>query len=324
MESDLVSRLRSQARENPRKIILPEMEDERMQKAAEIIEREGIAHLIKLSRDNLDPEKVARYTEKFYEMRKHKGITLESARAYMENPLFYAAMEVREGNADGFVAGAVNTTADVVRAVLYCIGLAPRARVICGAFFMVIPDCPYGENGVLVFADCAVVPNPNEKQLAHIGVSTARLTKEVMGVEPRVAFLSYSSKGSAEGPEIDKVRKAVSLAKDIAPELLIDGELQVDAALIPEVAQHKVKDSPVAGRANVLIFPDLEAGNISYKLVERLAKARAIGPIIMGGAKPCSDLSRGCSVDDIVDCVAITVIRANNWNDGKKEEPKTE
>ncbi len=320
--SDVLGRLRCMAKEKPCTIILPEMEDERMQKASEIIEREGIANLIKLSKDNLDPEKVEQYTEKFYEMRKHKGISLEAARAYMENPLFYAAMEVREGNADGFVAGAVNTTADVVRAVLYCIGLAPGARVICGAFLMVVPDCPYGENGVLVFADCGVVPNPNEKQLAHIGISASRLAKEVLGVEPRVAFLSYSSKGSAEGPEIDKVRKAVSIAKDIAPDILMDGELQVDAALVPEVAQHKIKDSPVAGKANVLIFPDLEAGNISYKLVERLAKARALGPIILGGNRPCSDLSRGCSVDDIVDCVAITVIRANRWDNGKKEDKK--
>ncbi len=320
MANAFVSRIRSKAKENPRTIILPEMEDPRMQEAAKIIEAEGIAHLIKLSKGDLDPEKVERYTEEFYNMRKAKGITLESARAYMENPLFYAAMEVRHGNADGFVAGAVNTTADVVRAVLYCIGLAPRARVICGAFFMVVPDSHYGENGVLVFADCAVVPMPNEKQLAHIGVSTARLTREVLGVEPRVAFLSYSSKGSAEGPEVDKVRKAVALAKDMAPELAIDGELQVDSAIVPEVAQHKVKDSPVAGRANVLIFPDLNAGNISYKLVERLAKARAIGPIIMGGARPCSDLSRGCSVDDIVDCVAITVLRANNWDYGQEKE----
>ncbi len=320
MANAFVSRIRSKAKENPRTIILPEMEDPRMQEAAKIIEAEGIAHLIKLSKGDLDPEKVERYTEEFYNMRKAKGITLESARAYMENPLFYAAMEVRHGNADGFVAGAVNTTADVVRAVLYCIGLAPRARVICGAFFMVVPDSHYGENGVLVFADCAVVPMPNEKQLAHIGVSTARLTREVLEVEPRVAFLSYSSKGSAEGPEVDKVRKAVALAKDMAPELAIDGELQVDSAIVPEVAQHKVKDSPVAGRANVLIFPDLNAGNISYKLVERLAKARAIGPIIMGGARPCSDLSRGCSVDDIVDCVAITVLRANNWDYGQEKE----
>ncbi len=310
---DVVSLLREKAKQKPRRIILPEMQDERMQKAAEIIEREKIAHLIKLGPDTLDKEKIQRYTEQFYQMRKAKGITLESAKAYMSNPLFYAAMEVREGNADGFVAGAINTTADVVRSVLYCIGLAPRSRVICGAFIMAIPDCIYGEGGIFIFADCGVVPNPNEKQLAHIGIASARLAKDVLGVEPRVAFLSYSSKGSAEGPEIDKVRKATAIAKDLAPDILLDGEFQVDTAIVPEVAAHKVKDSPVAGKANVLIFPDLEAGNISYKLVERLAKARAIGPILLGGAKPCSDLSRGCSVDDIVDCVAVTVIRANQW-----------
>ena len=318
METDFVSYIRSKAKENPRTIILPEMDDPRMKEAADVIEREGIANLIKLSKYDLDPSKVDLYTEQFYEMRKAKGITLDSARKYMENPLFYAAMEVRNGNADGMVAGAVNTTADMVRSVLYCIGLAPRARVICGAFFMVVPNKDFGENGVLLFADSAVVPVPNEKQLAHIGIYTARLAKEILGVEPRMAFLSYSSKGSAEGPEIEKIRKAVAIAHDIAPDIILDGELQVDAAIIPEVAAHKVKDSPVAGRANVLIFPDLEAGNISYKLVERLAGARAIGPILLGGAKPCSDLSRGCSSDDIVDCVAITVIRANHQKNEKQ------
>ncbi len=315
---EIVKSIRAKARQNPRTIILPEMEDERMQAAARVIEDEGIANLIKLSRDNLDRAKVDVYTEEFYEMRKAKGLSLDAARRYMENPLFYAAMEVRKGNADGMVAGAVNTTADVVRSVLYCIGLAPRARVICGAFFMVVEGSPYGENGVLLFADSAVVPVPNEKQLAHIGIYTARLAREILDVEPRVAFLSYSSKGSAEGPEIERIRKAVAIAHDIAPEIILDGELQVDAAIIPEVAQHKVKDSPVAGRANVLIFPDLEAGNISYKLVERLAGARAIGPILLGSAKPCSDLSRGCSAEDIVDCVAITVIRANQQSNEEK------
>ncbi len=308
---NVINIIRTKAREIPKqRIILPEMEDPRMQEAKGIIESLGIAEIVPLTWENLDSNRIEEYAQEFYRLRSSKGITLEAARKYMQNPLYYAAMEVKYDRADGYVAGAINTTAEVVRSVLYCIGLAQGARVICGAFFMVLPGCKYLPDGVVVFADCAVVPTPKEKQLAHIGVAAARLLNEVLGIEPRVAFLSFSSRGSAEGPEVERIRRAVDLAKDIAPELAIDGELQVDAAIVPEVAEHKIKGSRVAGKANVLIFPDLEAGNISYKLVERLAGARAIGPIILGGARPCSDLSRGCSAEDIVDCVAVTAIRA--------------
>ncbi len=219
-------------------------------------------------------------------------------------------MLVRRGLADGFVAGANHTTADTVRAALRCLRIDKDLAVAAGAFLMEVPDSPYGESGVFVFADCGVNPEPNARQLSGIGVLSARLFEQLVGKQPRVAFLSYSSKGSAEGPLVDKIREAIAKAKDIAPNLSIDGEFQVDSALVPEVARIKCPASDVAGRANVLIFPDLNSGNISYKLTQRLANARAVGPLLMGFTRPCSDLSRGCTVDDIIDAVAITAVRS--------------
>jgi phosphate acetyltransferase len=217
---------------------------------------------------------------------------------------------VRKGAADGFVAGANHTTPDVIRAAIRCLSIDRNIGVISGAFFMEVPDSPYGERGLFVFADCGVNPEPNARQLAGIAASSANLFLKLTGKTPKVAFLSYSSKGSAEGPLVEKMREAVAKAKEISPGLLVDGEFQVDSAIVPEVAALKCAASDVAGRANVLIFPDLNSGNISYKITQRLAKARAVGPILLGFTKPCSDLSRGCYVDDIVDAVAITALEA--------------
>ncbi len=308
---NFISGIRRLASENKKKIALPEMDDVRMQEAADVLESEGIAIPVRFSKDSLNPEKIKQYADEFYQLRKSKGVSEEDAFSFMQNPLFYAAMELKHGEVDGLVAGAVNTTANMVRSVLYCIGIDRRYRIISGAFIMLVPNCEYGEGGVFVFSDCAVVPSPNPKQLANIGISAAELAKGILGVEPRVAFLSFSSKGSADSPEVEKVQQAVAIAKELNPNIFCDGEFQVDTAIIPEIAKRKVKDSEVAGRANVLVFPSLEAGNISYKLVERLSKGRAIGPILMGAAKPCSDLSRGCSAQDIVDSAAVVSILAH-------------
>jgi phosphate acetyltransferase len=214
------------------------------------------------------------------------------------------------GDIDGFVAGASHTTPDVARAAIQCLGVNEKTNIASSCFIMKVPDCSYGEGGAFIFADCGIVPEPTPRQLACIAISNAELAEKIFGVTAKVALLSYSTKGSARGRAIDKVLEALKLAKEMQPELLIDGELQLDAAIVPEVAQIKYPESILAGRANVLIFPNLEAGNIGYKLVNRLANARAIGPLIVGLNKPCSDLSRGCSVEDIVDCAATTAIRA--------------
>jgi phosphate acetyltransferase len=247
----------------------------------------------------------------YYELRKLKGITLEQARDTVHKDyITFGAMLVRRGLADGFVAGASHTTPDVIRAALRCMQIDKTIGVIAGSFVMEVPASVYGEKGVFVFADCGVNPEPNARQLAGIAVMSAELFGKLIGATPRVAFLSYSSKGSAEGPLVAKVKEAVDKAREMSPGILVDGEFQVDSAIVPEVAKIKCGDSPVAGKANVLIFPDLNSGNIAYKLTQRLANARAVGPLLMGFAKPCSDLSRGCNPDDIVDAVAITAIRS--------------
>jgi phosphate acetyltransferase len=224
--------------------------------------------------------------------------------------LYYAAMMTREGKADGFVAGASHTTPNVARSAIRCLGVDERIGVACSCFIMIVPNCTLGDKGTFLFSDCGIIPDPNPRQLASIAISSAELTKKVLNLVPRSAFLSYSTHGSAKGKTIDKVVEAVGMVREIVPDLLVDGELQVDAAIVPEVAQLKYPDSPLGGKANILIFPNLDAGNIGYKLVQRLSNARAIGPLMLGLNKPCSDLSRGCSVDDIVDCVAVTAIRA--------------
>jgi phosphate acetyltransferase len=306
---NILNKIREQARANPKTIALPEIEDDRVKEAAKIIEKEGIAKVLLFGNGMLDKRKQEEYAQEYLRLRKSKGINLDEARQILEDPLYYGAIMTHLGEADGFVAGASHATPDVARAAIQCLGVDERINIASSCFIMHVPDCPYGEEGTFIFADCGVVPDPNTRQLACIAISNAELARK-FGITPRVALLSYSTKGSAKGKSIDMILEALALAKEMDPGLLIDGELQVDAAIVPEVAQIKKSGDILEGRANVLIFPDLESGNIGYKLVHRLAKARAIGPILVGLNKPCSDLSRGCSIEDIVDCVAVIVNRA--------------
>lgn len=325
----LLENLRVKASKSLKTVVLPESDDARTIEALDYILDKNIAKIILVGKEDIksdiksknlknltiiDPEKYKdtdSMATEYYELRKAKGMTPEeAANALRKEWLTFGAMLVRRGNACGFVAGANHTTADTVRAALRCLSVDRTIGVVAGSFLMEIPDSAYGDNGVFIYADCGVNPEPNARQMAGIAVLSANLYKQLVGKEPRVAFLSYSSKGSAEGPLVNKVRDALAKAKEMSPEILIDGELQVDSAIVPEVAKIKSPDSAVAGRANVLIFPDLNSGNISYKLTQRLAKARAVGPLLMGFTKPCSDLSRGCDAEDIVDAVAITALRA--------------
>ncbi|MCM8779608.1 MAG: phosphate acetyltransferase [Candidatus Omnitrophica bacterium] len=305
-----IEKIHQRAKRQLRTIALPEAGDNRVREAAEIITRKGLAKVLVLEEKNIDKKLEEKYIQQYYELRKMRGITLDDARKLFVDPLFYAAMMTREGLVDGFVAGAAHTTADVVRTAIHCLGIDEEYGTVSSCFIMEVPDCAYGENGTFIYADCGVIPDPTSVQIAKIAVSAADLAKKVLEITPRVALLSYSTKGSAKGELIDKVRQALDLARQMQPELVIDGELQADAAIVPEVANIKCPDSPIQGKANVLIFPGLEAGNISYKLTQRLAKASAIGPLIIGLKRPCSDLSRGCGVDEIVNCTAVTAIRA--------------
>ena len=324
--------IREKAKKNPKIIVLPEGEEPRMIKAAETIINEGFASLILLGREEsiknkarelgvelsdeikiINPEnskKLKEYAESYYQLRKNKGVNLDEAYKLLENPLYFGALMVYHDDADGLVAGSVNATGDVFRPALQTIKTAPGINIVSSSFVMVVPDCPYGENGVMVFADCALNPEPNAEQLADVAIASAATGKALVGFEPRVAMLSFSTKGSGKHPLVDKVIEATKIAKEKKPELLIDGELQADAALIPSIGERKAPNSKIAGKANVLIFPDLHSGNIAYKLIERLAKAEAIGPISQGMRKPVNDLSRGCNTDDIVNVVAITVLQA--------------
>jgi len=269
-------------------------------------------HNLDLGKVNvIDPatsEKLDDYAAQFCEMRKAKGITLDQAKEQMQQVLYFGAMMVKRGEVDGSVAGSVHTTGDVLRAGIQVIGLAEGIRSVSSCFMMVVPEFMGETNKVFLFADGAVIPNPTAPQLGSVAVSTARTMKVLAGQDPRVAMLSFSTKGSAEHSDVDKVREGLKIAKEIDPNLVIDGELQVDAAIIPKIANSKAPGSPVEGKANVLIFADLDAGNIAYKIVQRLAKAEAIGPIIQGLAKPANDLSRGCSPEDIVNVTAIAMI----------------
>ena len=310
--SGIIHKIRERAKKQPKTIILPEFQDSRITEAASIIEKEGIARILLLSSDKMDDRMKEKYAQEFFALRKHKGITLEEARRVISQPLYYAAMMVRQNSADGFVAGAYHTTPDVARAAIRCLGVKPQIKVASSCFIMLLSDSSWGEKGVFVFADCGIVPEPDSQQLANIAISAAGLAKEVLEIDPRVALLSYSTKGSAKGQVVEKVVKAVELVHQMIPEVLADGELQADAAIVPDLARIKHADAILGGKANVLIFPDLNSGNISYKLVQRLAKARAIGPIILGLNHPCSDLSRGCLIEDIIDCVAVTAVRAQS------------
>jgi phosphate acetyltransferase len=325
----IIDEIRGRAAKNLKKIVLPESDDPRTLQALDYILDKKIAKIILIGKEDvrakvksrnlqdleiIDPLKYAdteSIANEYYELRKTKGMTADEAgKSVREDWIIFGAMLVRRDLADGFVAGANHTTADTVRAALRCLKIDREISVAAGSFLIEVPFSPYGEKGVFIFADCGVNPEPNARQLAGIGVLSARLFEQLMGKPARVAFLSYSSKGSAEGPLVDKIKDAIAKAKDIAPNLSIDGEFQVDSALVPEVAKIKCPASDIAGRANVLIFPDLNSGNIAYKLTQRLANARAVGPLLMGFTKPCSDLSRGCSVDDIIDAVAISAVRA--------------
>jgi len=306
----VIEKLRQKARGVPKTIILPEYDDARVREASHIIEQEGIAKVLLLTKDKIDAKEKERYIQEYYQLHKAKVSDLNEVRRLFEETLYYAAMMAREGKVDGLVAGASHTTPDMARASIRCLGINEHIGVVSSCFIMVVPDCPYGEEGVFVFADCGIIPEPNSRQLAYISLTASELAKKVLEITPRVAMLSYSTKGSAKGRSVEKITEALKLLKTVAPDMLVDGELQADAAIVPEVAEKKYPNSPLIGQANVLIFPDLGAGNISYKLVQRLAKARALGPLLLGLNKPASDLSRGCSAEDVVDCVAVTAIRA--------------
>lgn len=329
----LMDQIKAKAKADVKHILLPEGPEERTVQAAAKIVAEGIAKVtllgsqeeieasakkLQVSLDGVnivDPLKdsdLEKYINLFYEMRKEKGVDMAKAEKTMKNPLFFAAMMTREGRADGMVAGAICTTGDTLRPGLQIVKMAKGISVVSSCFIMEVPNKAYGDDGVLVFGDCAVNPCPTAEQLAAIAVSTASTAKALCGIDPRVAMLSFSTKGSAKHELVDKVTEATKLAHELAPELNLDGELQADAALVEKVGQLKSPGSPVAGKANVLIFPDLQAGNIGYKLVQRLAGAEAIGPICQGFKYPINDLSRGCSVDDIVSVVAITAVQAQN------------
>ncbi len=307
---DSIAQIRAQAKKKIKSIVLPEYGDKRVVEAARIIEAEGLAKATVLSKDMVDSRQKESYIEEYYEAHNSKDIDLDGVKKLFEDNLYYAAMMVKDGKFDGLVSGAAHTTADMVRASMRCIGIDERITIISSCFIMAVPNCPYGENGTFVFADCGVIPEPNSRQLSCIAFSAAELAEKVLNLKPRIAFLSYSTKGSARAKSAEKIAEALSLLKEMAPNLTADGEMQVDAAIVPEVAKIKYPDSPLGGNANVLIFPNLEAGNIGYKLTQRLANARAVGPLLLGLNKPASDLSRGCLVEDIVDCVAVTAIRA--------------
>ncbi|WP_142414445.1 phosphate acetyltransferase [Hathewaya massiliensis] len=328
---ELMNKIWSMAKENKKRIVLPEGDEERNLIASERIQKEGLAEVVLVSNEEsikqkakelgvdisgieiIDPEKSEKlndYAKEFYELRKHKGMTEEKALSTMKDPLYYGTMMVKLGDADGLVSGAIHTTGDLLRPGLQIVKTAPGIKVVSSFFLMNIPDCEYGEDGFLLFSDCAVNPNPNSEELASIAISTAETARNLCKIEPKVAMLSFSTMGSAKHELVDKVKVATGLAKEQRPDLLVDGELQLDAAIVKKVGELKAPESPVAGKANVLIFPDLQAGNIGYKLVQRFAKAEAIGPICQGFAKPINDLSRGCSPEDIVNVVAVTAVQA--------------
>ncbi len=307
---DAIAKIRAQAKKKIKSIVLPEYDDQRVVEAARIIEAEGLAKVTLFTKDMVDQKEKERYMREYYETYKSKDIDMALVEKLFEDVLYYVAMMTKEGKFDGMVAGASHTTPDMVRACMRCIGIDERVTIISSCFIMDVPNCPYGEDGTFVFADCGVIPEPNSRQLSCIAFSAAELAEKVLNLKPRIAFLSYSTKGSAKAKSAVKIAEALSLLKEMAPDLAADGEMQVDAAIVPEVAKIKYPDSPIGGNANVLIFPNLEAGNIGYKLTQRLANARAVGPLLLGLNKPASDLSRGCLVEDVVDCVAVTAIRA--------------
>jgi phosphate acetyltransferase len=329
---ELLDSIKQNARKHNKRIVLPEGYEERTIKAADIAIAEGLAQIIllgdpseikahaaKLGLKNLekatlvDPKSHAKkqhYIDMMIDLRKSKGLTPEEAAKLIEDPLYLGVLMIKNGDADGEVSGADHATGDVLRPAFHYVKTAPGITVVSGAFLMILQDKSFGENGILVFADSAVTPDPTDKQLAEIAIASAHTARTICGFEPKVALLSFSTKGSAKHEMVDKVISAAAIAKQMEPDLMIEGELQGDAALVEAIGQKKAPGSKIAGKANVLIFPDLNCGNIAYKLVQRLAHAEAIGPILQGMAAPINDLSRGCSVSDIVSMIAIAANQA--------------
>ena len=324
--------IKEKAKADKKTIVLPESMDKRTFAAAEKILKEGLANLVIIGTPEeveehskgyditgatvINPftyEKTQEYIDLFVELRKSKGMTPEQAKeTILKDYAYYGCLMIKNGDADGMVSGACHSTANTLRPCLQIIKTKPGTKLVSAFFLMEVPDCQYGENGTFVFADCGLNQNPNPEELAAIAVSSAESFRMLVGKEPKVAMLSHSSMGSAKHDDVTKVVEATKLAKEMAPELALDGELQLDAAIVPEIGASKAPESKVAGQANVLVFPDLDAGNIGYKLVQRLAKAEAYGPMCQGIAKPVNDLSRGCSADDIVGVVAITAVQCQN------------
>lgn len=326
---ELINQIHQRARAAAKTIVLPEGTDRRVIKAASILHRENLAKVVLLGSEQaikekaedadltgisiIDPQtstKAGEYALLLVKLREHKGMTFKMAKEQVLDPVWFATLMVKNKDVDGMVAGAANATGDVFRPAFQIIKTAPGIGVVSSAFIMIVPDCKMGSNGIILFADCAINPNPDAKQLAEIAMSSANTWKALIGEEPKVAMLSYSTKGSAKSEMVDKVAQATAIVKIKAPELDVDGELQADTALVASVARAKAPESKIAGSANVLVFPDLNSGNIGYKLVQRLAKAEAVGPITQGLAGPINDLSRGCSVEDIVNVAAITALQA--------------
>ncbi len=329
---DLISQIVERAKSNKQRIVLPEATEERTLRAADQVLADGVADLILIGNPEvimnsakewglaninkatiIDPEnheKKQEYAELLCELRKKKGMTMEEAQKLVLNPLYLGCLIIKAGNADGQLAGAQNTTGNVLRPALQIIKTAPGITCVSGAMLLITKATEYGDNGVVVMGDVAVTPVPDANQLAQIAVCTARTAQAVAGIDPRVAMLSFSTKGSAKHEDVDKVVEALGMAKEMAPDLKIDGELQADAALVERIGQSKAPGSEIAGKANVLVAPRLEVGNIGYKLVERLGGATAVGPILQGIARPVNDLSRGCSIEDIYKMVAITAAQA--------------
>ncbi len=329
---DLLEKIKAKAKAHNKRIVLPEGLEERTLRAADELLGDGIAQIILLGNpdairaeseklglkhinkatliDPLNHEKKEEYIDLMVEIRKHKGLTREEASKLIEDPLYLGTLMIKNGDADGEVAGAMNATTDVLRPAFQYVKTLPGISVVSGAFIMILKDKEFGEDGIIVFADCAVHPDPTDKELAEIAVATAGTTRAIAGFEPRIAMLSFSTMGSAKHENVDKVVNATRIAREMEPGLQIDGELQADAAIIESIGSKKAPGSKIAGKANVLVFPSLDVGNIAYKLVQRLAHAEAIGPVLQGMAAPINDLSRGCSVSDIVNLAAITANQA--------------
>ncbi len=327
---DFINSIKERARQNMKTIVLPEASDARILKAAEIALNEGYANIVLLgnhetvanvARENgidiskatvIDPmesDKREAYAERLYELRKEKGMTLEQAQELVKDEVHYGMMMLKCDDADGLVSGAIHSTSDTLRPALQILKTAPGTKLVSAFFLMVVPDCEYGENGVFVFGDCGLNQNPTAEELVEIAYSSSKSFELLVGKESRVAMLSYSTKGSAKSELTEKVINATELVKSTYPEMKVDGELQLDAAIVPSVGASKAPGSEIAGTANTLIFPDLDAGNIGYKLTQRLGKAEAYGPLCQGIAKPVNDLSRGCSAEDVAGVIAITAVQ---------------